>query len=194
VCSSDLKAKEEGDSLGGVFEVAVFGLPPGLGSYAQWDRKLDARLAYALTSIQAIKGVEFGMGFQAAHTSGSMVHDEIGYEPGRGYYRMTNNAGGIEGGMTNGEPVVIRAAMKPIPTLYKPLRSVDIATKQPFEASVERSDSCAVPTASVVGEAVVSWVLAEAFMEKFGGDTETELKRNLKGYLDSLGDGWEGRD
>ncbi|HHW42854.1 MAG TPA: chorismate synthase, partial [Desulfotomaculum sp.] len=156
------RAREDGDSLGGVFEVRVYGLPPGLGSYAQWDRRLDGRLAGALMSIQAIKGVEIGAGFAGAARPGSRVHDEIFYSREKGFYRRTNRAGGLEGGVTNGEPLVVRAAMKPIPTLYKPLRSVDLASREPFEASVERSDICAVPAACVVGEAVVAWELAAA--------------------------------
>ena len=190
------KAKAAGDSVGGAFEVVLTGVPPGLGSYVQWDRKLDARLVFALMSIQAIKAAEVGMGFKVASTPGSQVHDEISYArkglskefwPRRpGFSRKTNNAGGIEGGMSNGEPIVLRAAMKPIPTLYKPLRSIDIETKKPFKASVERSDVCAVPAAAVIGEAVVAFEVASAFIEKFGGDSITEMKRNYKGYLDSV--------
>ena len=194
------KARKNGDSLGGIFEVAVTGVLPGLGSHVQWDRKLDANLAKALMSIQAIKGVEVGMGFEVAGRFGSEVHDEIFYKPGQGtrgkgqeswplvprFYRKTNNAGGIEGGMSNGEPILLRAAMKPIPTLYKPLRSVDINTKGFFQASVERSDICAVPAASVIGEAVVALEIANVFLEKFGGDSLDEIKRNYRGYLDYL--------
>lgn len=190
------KAKAEGDSLGGAFEVVLTGVPPGLGSFVQWDRKLDARLAFALMSIQAIKGAEVGMGFKVASIPGSEVHDEISYSqkgksakfwPRRpGFSRKTNNAGGIEGGMSNGEPIVLRAAMKPIPTLYKPLRSVDIDTKKPFKASVERSDTCAVPAAAVIAEAVVAFEIASAFMEKFGGDSISEIERNYIGYLDEI--------
>lgn len=185
--------KAAGDTLGGVVEVQVLGLPPGLGSHVQWDRKLDARLAMALMSIQAIKGVEIGMGFDVARQPGSKVHDEIMYDPTaveRGavtaYVRPTNHAGGLEGGMTNGEPLVVRAAMKPIPTLYTPLRSVDLLTHEPYEASVERSDTCAVPAALVVAEAVVAIELASALQEKFGGDSVAELQRNMAGYLESL--------
>ena len=181
------RAREAGDSLGGVFEIIVYGVPPGLGSYVQWDRRLDGRLAGALMSIQAIKGVEIGLGFAAATRPGSQVHDEIFHSPERGFYRHTNRAGGLEGGMTNGEPVVMRAAMKPIPTLYKPLRSVDFISKEPFNASVERSDVCAVPAACVVGEAVVAWELAAACLEKFGGDNLAEMKDNLRRYLDRVG-------
>ena len=179
------RAKKNGDSLGGIFEVAVTGVPPGLGSHAQWDRKLDGNLARALMSIQAIKGVEAGIGFEAARKPGSKVHDEIFYDASR-FYRKTNNAGGIEGGMSNGEPIILRAVMKPIPTLYKPLRSIDIKTKRSFQASVERSDICAVPAASVVGEAVVAFEIANAFIEKFGGDSINEVKRNYKGYMEYL--------
>lgn len=186
-------AKADGDTLGGVVEVQVTGVPPGLGSFVHWDRKLDARLAMALMSIQAIKGVEAGIGFEAARRPGSQVHDEIFRDAARlehgaasAYYRTTNHAGGIEGGMSNGEPIVIRAAMKPIPTLYKPLRSVDMSTREPFEATVERSDTCAVPAALVVAEAVVAIEIANAFLEKFGGDSLKEIKRNFGGYLDQL--------
>jgi chorismate synthase len=195
------KARKNGDSVGGIFEVAAIGVPPGLGSHVQWDRKLDARLAMCLMSIQAIKGVEVGMGFGVAVNPGSKVHDEIFYRSQKSevrsqknsfwplssrFYRETNNAGGIEGGMSNGEPIVLRAAMKPIPTLYKPLKSVDIKTKKPFNASVERSDICAVPAASIIGEAVVAFEITNAFIEKFGGDSLEEIKRNYQGYLDYL--------
>ncbi len=172
------RAGQQGDSLGGVFEVIVSGLPVGLGSYVHWDRKLDGLLAQALTSIQAIKAVEFGLGFKAAKIPGSAVHDQI-YCGQQGYYRETNNAGGIEGGMTNGQPIVIRAAMKPIPTLTTPLRSVDTKTKQPASAHKERSDICAVPAASVVAEAVVAFTVANALLEKFGGDNIAELKQRV---------------
>jgi chorismate synthase len=177
-------AKLGGDTLGGVVEVQVIGVPPGLGSYVQWDRKLDARLAMALMSIQAIKGVEVGLGFDVARRPGSRVHDEIFYQDG--YHRTSNNAGGIEGGMSNGEPIVVRAAMKPIPTLYSPLRSVDMRTHEPFEATVERSDTCAVPAALVVAEAVVAIEIADALMEKFGGDSIVEIRRNLEGYREQI--------
>ncbi len=177
-------AQSGGDTLGGVVEVQVVGLPPGLGSYAQWDRKLDARLAMALMSIQAIKGVEVGLGFEAARRPGSRVHDEIFYKDG--YQRNSNNAGGIEGGMSNGEPIVVRAAMKPIPTLYSPLRSVDLRTHEPFEATVERSDTCAVPAALVVAEAVVAIEIANSLLEKFGGDSIVEIWRNLEGYREQI--------
>ncbi len=183
-------AKSSGDTLGGVVEVHVLGLPPGLGSYVQWDRKLDARLAMALMSIQAIKGVEIGIGFESARLPGSSVHDEIfpaiNSSSRTAYCRETNNAGGIEGGMSNGEPVILRAAMKPIPTLYKPLRSVDMDTHQAFQATVERSDTCAVPAALVVAEAVVAIEIANAFMEKFGSDSVLEINRNYQGYLEQI--------
>ncbi|HTG82719.1 MAG TPA: chorismate synthase [Geobacteraceae bacterium] len=187
------RTKDAGDTLGGVVEVVVSGVPVGLGSHVQWDRKLDARLAMALMSIQAIKGVEIGVGFEAARSPGSRVHDEIYYDSSRilhgeasGFYRKSNNAGGIEGGISNGEEIVVRAAMKPIPTLYKPLKSVDIVTKEPFEAAVERSDVCAVPAASVVAEAVVAIEIACMFQEKFGGDSMEEIWRNYESYLDYL--------
>ncbi len=177
-------AQSGGDTLGGVVEVQVIGVPPGLGSYVQWDRKLDARLAMALMSVQAIKGVEVGIGFEASRRPGSRVHDEIFYKDG--YYRASNNAGGIEGGMSNGEPIVVRAAMKPIPTLYSPLRSVDMVTHEPFEATVERSDTCAVPAALVVAKAVVAIEIANALLEKFGGDSIVEIRRNLEGYREQI--------
>lgn len=192
------RAIKEGNSLGGVFEVFVTGLPEGLGSHVQWDRKLDGRLAQALMSIQAIKGVEVGLGFGIAEHFGSEVMDEIFYSgqlsavsgqqdtKTTGFYRRTNNAGGIEGGMTNGMPVIIRAAMKPIPTLRKPLNSVDIITKGPFEAAYERSDVCAVPAASVVGEAMTALTIAASFIEKFGGDSMEETKRNHASYLEQI--------
>ncbi len=180
------EAKKDGDSLGGIFEVVVAGCPPGLGSYAQRDRTLDGRLASGMLSIQAMKGVEVGLGFDAARRPGSLVHDEIFYSVKKGFYRKTNNAGGIEGGMSNGSDIVVRVAMKPIPTLYKPLRSVDTVTKAAFKASVERSDVCAVPAACVVGEAAAAFVIAEAMAEKFGGDSLSEMKRNFDGYMEYI--------
>lgn len=174
------KSKEVGDSLGGTFEIHISGVPVGLGSYAQWDRKLDAKLAYHLMSIQGIKGIEIGNGFANSKRHGSEVHDEIFYSKERGYYRLTNRAGGIEGGMSNGENIIVRCAMKPIPTLYKPLKTVDILTKEQEEATVERSDSCAVPAASVVGEMVAITVIAEEFLRKFGGDSLEEIYRRWK--------------
>jgi len=177
------EAKDKGDTLGGVFEVVVTHPPVGLGSYAQWDRRLSTRLAMAVMSIQAMKGVEIGMGFEAARRFGSEVHDEIYYEQdGKRFYRKTNNAGGLEGGVTNGEPVVLRVAMKPISTLYNPKKSVDIETKEPFDATVERSDICTVPAAGVVGEAVIAFEMANAMIEKFGGDSLEEMKRNYDAY------------
>ncbi len=180
------EAKKRGDTVGGVFEILVTGCPVGLGSYAQWDRRLNARLSFALMSIQAIKGVEVGLGFEAARRFGSQVHDEIFYRKGKGFYRKTNNAGGFEGGMTNGQTLSLKAAMKPISTLYKPLHSVDIHTKQGFKATVERSDICAVPAASVVGESVVAFELASVFTDKFGCDTLGEMQRNHKAYIKHL--------
>ncbi|GAB4390596.1 MAG: chorismate synthase [Thermodesulfovibrionales bacterium] len=178
-------ASKLGDSLGGVFQVFALGVPPGLGSHAQWDRRLDGRLAQALMSIQAIKGVETGIGFEAAKRFGSEVMDEIaGKEPP--FLRKSNNAGGLEGGMTNGMPLVARAAMKPIPTQKKPLRSVDIATREPVEAAYERSDVCAVPAAAVIGEAMTALVVAEAMVEKFGGDSMAETRRNFDAYMEAV--------
>lgn len=176
------KAKGDGDSLGGVFEVVALNVPVGLGSHTHWDRKLDGLIAGAFMSIQAIKGVEIGQGFGAAFKRGSEVHDEIFYDKSTSYYRKTNNAGGIEAGISNGCPIVVRAAMKPIPTLCKPLQSIDIVTKKPFFASVERSDVCAVPAASIVGEAVLAWVLAQAITEKFGKDSMEEMLENYTNY------------
>ncbi len=193
------EAKEAGDSLGGVYRVAVTGVPPGLGSHVQWDRKLDGRLAGALASIQAMKGVEVGVGFEAGFLSGSKVHDEIFFrksarKAAKGapsyfwpqehpYYRKTNNAGGIEGGTSNGETIFLRAVMKPIPTLYTPLRSVDILTGKSIKAGVERSDVCALPAATVVAEAVTAFTIAGAFLEKFGGDSISEIKKNVTSYI-----------
>ncbi|MBP7332808.1 MAG: chorismate synthase [Firmicutes bacterium] len=180
------QARHDGDSLGGIFEIRAGGVPPGLGSHVHWDRKLDARLAAALMSIQAVKGVEVGLGFAASARAGSQVQDEIFYEKGRGFYRRTNQAGGIEGGMSNGEEITLRSAMKPIPTLNRPLQSVDLISKKPLAAAVERSDVCAVPAACVVGEAVTAWELACACMEKFGGDSMEELQRHMDSYLIAL--------
>ncbi len=184
---------EKGDSLGGVIEVIAYGLPVGLGNHTQWDLRLDARLACALMSVQAIKGVELGLGCTAANKFGSEVHDEIFYEKPvqdksatGGFKRATNNAGGIEGGISNGEPIIVRAYMKPIPTLKRPLRSVDLLTKEPITATYERSDVCAVPAASVVCESMVAFEIGRAFMEKFGGDSIGEVKRNYEGYLSSI--------
>jgi len=180
----DLSAKE-GDSLGGVFEIMVINLPVGLGSYIQWDLKLDARLARALMSIQAIVGVEIGLGFAAAERFGSQVQDEIFYEEtNHQFYRKTNRAGGIEGGMSNGEPIVLRAAMKPISTIAQPLKSVDLVSKKEVKAIKERADVCAVPAASIIGEAVVALEITAAFREKFGGDSLEEVKKNYLNYMD----------
>ncbi|AHM66544.1 chorismate synthase [Paenibacillus sp. CMAA1739] len=178
--------KQEGDSVGGVVECIVEGVPIGLGSHVQYDRKLDARIAQGVMSINAFKGVEIGIGFEAGELRGSQVHDEILYDEERGYHRRTNRLGGFEGGMTNGMPVVVRGVMKPIPTLYKPLQSVDIDTKEAFTAQVERSDACAVPAASVVMEHVVAWEIAKALLEKFGGDSIEEIRANIASYEQQL--------
>lgn len=181
------EAVERGDSVGGVFEVIACGVPIGLGSYSQWDKRLDARLACAMMSIQGIKGVEIGLGFASAKLFGSEVHDEflepqIDVEPFAIFKRRTNNAGGIEGGVSNGMPILVRVAMKPISTLRKPLRSIDLRTLKPAQSHFERADVCAVPAAAVVGEAMMAIVLADALLEKFGADTVDELKRNVKAY------------
>lgn len=176
------RARKKGDTLGGVFEVVAAGCPPGLGSHVQWDRKIDGRLAQALMSLQAVKGVEIGRGFENASRPGSRVHDEILYKRGRGFFRVTNRAGGVEGGMTNGEMVVVRAAQKPIATLRSPLGSVDIVSKKKQSAGYERSDVCAVPAGSVIGEALCAWVLADAFLEKMGGDHLKEIEARFRAY------------
>ena len=181
------EARKRGTSLGGVFEVVALNLPVGLGSYVHWDRKLDARLAQAVMSIQAIKGVEIGLGFEGAKRFGFETHDEIFYEDGR-FVRKTNRAGGLEGGMSNGQPIVVRGAMKPIATQYAPMASVDLLTKEPFKASIERSDICSVPAAGVIGEAVVAFEIARALREKFGGDSLDEMARNYREYLRSVQD------
>jgi chorismate synthase len=186
MCKEIDKAMATGDTLGGIFEVLIHGAPPGLGSHAQWDRRIDGSLARAIMSIQAIKGVDFGIGFKAARLPGSLAHDEIFYDKKKGFYRKSNNAGGIEGGMTTGEDVIVRAAMKPISTLRKPLSSVDIRTKKTVKAAVERSDVCAVPAAAVIGEAVSSIEIANALIEKFGGDSVSEMRRNYDGYLSQI--------
>jgi len=192
------ECKKEGNTLGGVFEVVALGLPPGLGSHTQWDRKLDGRLAQALVSVQAMKGVEIGLGFEMAQRRGSQVHDEIFFDPGKmvsegtprivptGFYRGSNNSGGTEGGMSNGAPLIVRVAMKPISTLMSPLQSVDLRSKQAADASVERSDVCAAPAAAVVGESVVAFEVARAFLDKFGGDSLREIKRNYENYLEQI--------
>ncbi|MEL3972642.1 chorismate synthase [Rossellomorea oryzaecorticis] len=174
------EAKKNGDSIGGVVEVIVEGMPAGVGSYVHYDRKLDAKLAMAIMSINAFKGVEFGLGFEMARKPGSEVHDEIMWNEDKGYYRKTNRLGGFEGGMTTGMPIHIKGVMKPIPTLYKPLQSVDIDTKEPFKASIERSDSCAVPSASVVAEAVVAWELASAITDQFHSDQFDKLHHDIE--------------
>ena len=177
---------ERGDTLGGTFRVIARGLPPGLGSFVHWDRKLDGLLAQAVLSINAVKGVEFGAGFEGVSRPGSQFHDEIDYAGGR-FRHLTNRAGGLTGGVTNGEPIDIRIAIKPISTMKKPMNSVDLKTKEKVEAHYERSDVCVVPAAGVIGEAVVAITLAGAFLEKFGGDSMDELERNYRGYIDSLG-------
>ncbi|RJP30346.1 MAG: chorismate synthase [Actinobacteria bacterium] len=177
------RAREEGDSLGGTFEVVAYGLPAGLGSHVHWDRRLDARLAAAVMSIQAIKGVEIGSGFRLASMRGSQAMDTIHHGPGRGYFRGSNHAGGLEGGMTNSEPLVIRAAMKPIPTLASGLESVDLISKEKVEGVVERADTCAVPAAGVIAEAMVAFVVADALLEKTGGDSLREVKGRYKEIL-----------
>ncbi len=180
------KAKNDGDSLGGVVEIKVKGVMPGLGSYVHWDKRLDGQIAQAVASIPAIKGVEIGQGFAQAKLPGSMVHDEIGYD--NEFYRYTNRAGGIEGGISTGEDIIVRAAMKPIPTLYKPLDTVELKTHKKVQASVERSDTCAVSAAAIVVEAMVAWVLAVNLVEKFGSDNLLDIKTNVKNYLKRLGE------
>jgi chorismate synthase len=179
--------RKRNESLGGVFEVRAFGLVPGLGSHVSWEERLDGRIGMAMLSIQAIKGCGIGDGFDLAGRPGSAAHDEIFYSEERGYYRETNRSGGIEGGMTTGEPLVVRCAMKPLPTLTKPLRSVDIATREPAEALRERTDSCTVPAAGVVGEAMVALVLAAAYREKLGGDHIDDARAALDAYVERIG-------
>jgi chorismate synthase len=178
------------ESLGGVFEVRAFGLVPGLGSHVSWEERLDGRLGQAVLSIQAIKAVSIGDGFEVAGVPGSRAHDEIFYDEAQGFHRRTNRAGGVEGGMTTGAPLVVRGSMKPLPTLTKPLRSVDIATHEPAEALRERTDSCTVPAAGVVGEAMVAFVLADAYRRKFGGDHIDDVKRAVRAYRERIG--WRG--
>jgi chorismate synthase len=179
--------KATGDTLGGIVEVVATGLPVGLGSYVQWDRKLDARLANGLMSLQATKGVEFGIGFTAGRVRGSALHDEIGYDAKeRRFTRHSNNSGGTEGGMSTGEPLRVRVAFKPLSTLMQPLRSVDAKTKEEALGTIERSDVCAIPAAAVIAEAVVAFVLADAFIEKFGGDSLAEITRNWRGFLEQV--------
>ncbi len=179
-------AKEKKDTLGGIFEVIIEGVPAGLGSYVQSDRRLDAKLTSSIVSIPAIKAAEIGNAIEASEKLGSKVHDEIFYSKGKGAYRKTNNAGGIEGGISNGENIIVRGYMKPISTLMKPLNTIDITTKEPSKAATERSDVCAVPSAGVIGEAVCSFVIANALLEKFGGDSTVETKRNCKNYISTL--------
>ena len=181
------RLRKANESLGGVFEVRVFGLVPGLGSHVSWEERLDGRLGQAILSIQAIKGVAIGEGFEVAGVPGSEAHDEIFWDEDRGYYRETNRAGGVEGGMTNGEPLIVRAWMKPLPTLTKPLRSVDISTHEPTEALRERTDSSTVPAAGVVGEAMVGFVLADAYRQKFGGDHIDDVRAALEAYEQRIG-------
>ncbi len=178
------KIKADGESCGGIVETIVKGVPAGLGSYVHYDRKLDANIAFGVMSVQAIKGVEIGMGFEAARLPGSSVHDEIKYADG--FSRVTNNAGGIEGGMSNGEPIVVRAVMKPIPTLYNPLATVCIKDKSPRKATVERSDVCAVPACSVVVESAVAFEITKAFLEKFGGDCMDDVKAYYDAYMERI--------
>lgn len=180
------EAEKSGDTLGGVFTVLVINPPVGLGSHTQWDLRLDGRLAQAVISIPAVKGVEIGEGFSMARKPGSKVHDEIFYEAGRGYYRKTNNSGGIEGGISNGENIIVRAAMKPLSSLKKPLKSVDMITKKDVPAEVIRADICAVSSACVIGEAVVAFEIARTMREKFGGDSLKEMKSNFEHYIAEL--------
>jgi chorismate synthase len=181
------RAAKEGDTLGGTAEVIATGVPPGLGSHTQWDRRLDAQLALALMSIPSVKAVEIGAGIAAAGLPGSCVHDEIYYdETKRRFFRKSNNAGGLEGGVTNGADLRARIHVKPIPTLRKSLMSVDLVTKEACAAAHERSDTCVVPAAGVVAEAMVGMVLAQAFLDKFGGDSMIELKANYRNYCDLL--------
>lgn len=180
------QAKKEGDSIGGVCEVYVEGMPAGIGSYVHYDRKLDAKLAGSVMSINAFKGAEIGIGFEAARKNGSEVHDEILWDEDKGYYRRTNRLGGFEGGMTTGMPLVIKGVMKPIPTLYKPLQSVDIDSKEPFNASIERSDSCAVPAAAVVMEHVIAFELAKALTDQFTSDQFPQLKKAIEDYREEI--------
>jgi len=182
-------ALRAGDSVGGIFEVVAHGVPPGLGTHAQWDEKLDGRLAAALMSLQAVKAVEIGSGVHNAMAPGSTVQDEIGYDDARRrFVRRSNRAGGIEGGMTNGEDVVLRGYLKPVSTLRRPLETADLETKKPVKAAYERSDVCVVPAAGVAAEAMVAFVLAQAFLEKFGGDSMGETRRNFEGYRKQLED------
>jgi len=182
--------RKANESLGGVFEVRAFGLVPGLGSHVSWEERLDGRLGQAILSIQAIKAVSIGDGFEVAGVPGSAAHDEIFWDQEHGYRRQTNRAGGVEGGMSTGGTLVVRASMKPLPTLTKPLRSVDIATHEPAAALRERTDSCTVPAAGVVGEAMVAYVLADAYRDKFGGDHIDDVRAALAAYKERIG--WKG--
>ncbi len=181
------RLRKANESLGGVFEVRAFGVVPGLGSHISWERRLDGRLGQAILSIQALKGVAIGDGFEIAGVPGSEAHDEIFWDDDRGYFRETNRAGGLEGGMTTGEPLVVRGWMKPLPTLTKPLRSVDISTHEPADALRERTDSATVPAAGVVGEAMVAFVLADAYRQKFGGDHIDDVRKALDAYKERIG-------
>jgi chorismate synthase len=181
------KQRKANESIGGVFEVVAFGLVPGLGSHVSWEERLDGRIGGALCSIQAAKGVSFGAGFELPELPGSQSHDEIFYSEDRGFHRETNQAGGLEGGMTTGEPLTARVAMKPIPTLTKPLRSVDISTREPAQALRERTDSCVVPAAGVVGEAMLAYVLAGAYRDKFGGDHIDDVREAVDRYVERIG-------
>jgi chorismate synthase len=180
------KVLRTGDSVGGIFEVVARKVPPGLGTYAQWDERLDGLLAAAVMSLQAVKAVEIGSGVTAASSAGSAVHDEIGYDGSTGFTRSRNNAGGIEGGVSNGEDIVVRGYLKPISTLRRPLQSVDFASREPVKAAYERSDVCVVPAAGVAAEAMVALTLARCALEKFGGDSMTECLRNFEGYLEQV--------
>ena len=179
------EAGARGDTLGGTFRVVARGVPPGLGSFVHWDRKLDGRLAHAILSINAVKGVEFGAGFEGSSKPGSEFHDEIDYSEGR-FHHLTNRAGGITGGVSNGEPIDLRVAMKPISTMKNPMPSIDLKTHEKTQAHYERSDVCVVPAAGVIGEAVVALALAEALLEKFGGDSMLELERNYRSYMEAI--------
>jgi chorismate synthase len=181
------RLRKANESLGGIFEVRVFGLVPGLGSHVSWRERLDGVLGQAVLSIQSVKAVSIGDGLEVAGLPGSQAHDEIFYDEERGFWRATNHAGGLEGGMTTGEPVVVRGAMKPLPTLTKPLRSVDIATHEPGDALRERTDSCTVPAGGVVGEAMVAFVLADAYRRKFGGDHIDDVRQSLQAYQERVG-------
>ena len=180
------EAKKNGDTLGGIFTVCAYNVPPGLGSNSQWDLKIDGRIAQAMMSIPGVKGVEIGRGFDGARKKGSQVHDPIYWSKEKGFYRITNNAGGIEGGITNGEVIIVRCAMKPIPSLMKPLQSVDIKTKKSCSAMIVRSDVCVVPSAGVIGESMLAYVVADEFIKKFGGDSMKEIKVNYENYLKAI--------